>query len=449
MKKRILALLLLVCMVITMLPVEAFAAETAGTDSTESKTNIKVTVLNPYNDVKETDWCYDAVQYARVNGFFSGTSDSTFSPNGSMTRGMFVTVLGRMAGVDTAAYAGSSEFSDVPEKLYYAPYVAWAAKYGITTGTGGGKFSPDAKINRAQMAAFYVRYFEKFDVNYDTGKSITTTPADIDSVPAYAKDAVLKLWSKGLLNGDGVSFNPGGSATRAQAAVLCQRTDEAVETWYQEPGVASTRVSVDPAQETAQPATGGTTISGGTSGGSSSGGSGSSGSGSTTYYEVAFALGSGQSETGVTLPETSTYAGGTAITSLPTPYKKGSILLGWYYDADMTQSVSTGDTVNRNLTLYAKMAESAALLSETQTVNYITKTDAPTTFTFGVKAQSDAAVRAALTLQNVTDGNAELEYELSGSGSTYTVSANLEAGQTYKATLPDDSAAVFVYEGEA
>ena len=149
MKKRLISLLLVFCMVLSLVPTTVFAANgQAGTT---------VELANPFKDVKEGDWYYDAVQYARINGFFNGTSKNTFAPNGTMTRGMFVTVLGRMAGVDTAAYEGQSVFSDVPARMYYAPYVAWAAKHGITSGTGDGKFSPDALINRQQMAAFFVR----------------------------------------------------------------------------------------------------------------------------------------------------------------------------------------------------------------------------------------------------------------------------------------------------
>ena len=143
MKKRILSLLLVFAMVFSLIPSTALAvADTQGASAEQA---------NPFTDVKETDWFYDAVQYARVNGFFSGTSATTFEPNGTMTRGMFVTVLGRMAGVDADRYQGENSFSDVPADAYYAPYVAWAVKHGVTAGTGGGKFSPDATCTRAQM----------------------------------------------------------------------------------------------------------------------------------------------------------------------------------------------------------------------------------------------------------------------------------------------------------
>ena len=212
-----------------------------------------------------------------------------------MTRGMFVTVLGRMAGVNQEAYQGESAFSDVAAGQYYAPYVAWAAKYGITEGSGGGKFSPDKKINREQMATFFVRYFELFDVNYDTGANITTTPADIDSVAPYARDAVLKLWKTGLLNGNGKAFNPKGNASRGEAATLCMRTDKTVETWYKEPGVPSERVSVDPAEEQ-KPEEPKKPISANDGAGGNSGGSSSGGTVTETYYEVRFKV------DGVTMP---------------------------------------------------------------------------------------------------------------------------------------------------
>lgn len=122
MKKRILSLLLAIVMVVSLIPTTAFAvADTQGASAEQA---------NPFADVKETDWFYDAVQYARINGFFSGTSKTTFAPNGTMTRGMFVTVLGRMAGVDADRYQSVSSFSDVPADAYYAPYVAWAVKHG-------------------------------------------------------------------------------------------------------------------------------------------------------------------------------------------------------------------------------------------------------------------------------------------------------------------------------
>ena len=106
--KRLLSLLLVACMLISLVPATVFAAPAENQASVEASE-----VSSIFSDVMETDWFYDAVSYAHTNGFFNGTSKTTFSPSGTMTRGMFVTVLGRMAGVDTAKYSKTSPFGDV------------------------------------------------------------------------------------------------------------------------------------------------------------------------------------------------------------------------------------------------------------------------------------------------------------------------------------------------
>lgn len=138
---RFVAGLLSIIMLVTMLPMEVLAAGNGGRAEQPSQTM-------PFQDVKSSDWCAKAVEYVYSHNLFSGTSATTFTPNGTMTRGMFVTVLGRMAGVNPDDHSGETPFSDVPQTMYYAPYVQWAARYGITVGTDDGKFSPDAFINR-------------------------------------------------------------------------------------------------------------------------------------------------------------------------------------------------------------------------------------------------------------------------------------------------------------
>lgn len=465
MKKRIVSLLLVFCMVITLVPANVLADEvksraetTAGQTQTAGTTAAKPE--NPFADVKSGSWYEAAVLYARANGFFDGTSATTFEPDGSMTRAMFVTVLGRMAGIKAADYAGATDFTDVAEGTWYAPFVKWAARYGITTGTGNGKFLPDGKITREEMAVFFVRYFETFDAMPKADTTVTTKPADLDEVSSWAQDAVLKLWALGLLNGDGKSFDPKAKATRAQTATLCERTDKAVETWYSEPGVKSERVSVEPgsAQESGdkkpeeqKPSGGGSSGGGSAGGGSTGGGSSSGGTTTTTYYEVSFKLGEGVALTGVALPETKTYVQGTRISELPTPTKAGAIFLGWYYNKELTQGVETGDTVTRNMTLYAKMAAGEEVQS-IETPNYVTKTKVSAgEFTFKVKGVNSVIQdgdKQTLRFINVTGGNVDVEYTVSDpTDSVYTVTAELEAGQTYKVELLD-SAAEFVLDGE-
>ena len=103
--------------------------------------SIHAAALTVLTDVHPADWYYDAVNHAVSNNLFNGTSATTFSPSQPMTRGMFVTVLGRMAEVDTENHTGTS-FSDVPATVYYAPYISWASGEGIVSGVGNGRFSP-------------------------------------------------------------------------------------------------------------------------------------------------------------------------------------------------------------------------------------------------------------------------------------------------------------------
>ena len=444
MKKRIVSLLLVFCMVITLVPASVLADEVKGlAETTAGQTQTAGTTAepeNPFADVKSGSWYEAAVLYARANGFFDGTSATTFEPDGSMTRAMFVTVLGRMAGVKAADYAGATDFTDVAEGAWYAPFVKWAAQYGITTGTGSGKFSPDGKITREEMAVFFVRYFETFDAMPKADSTVTTKPADLSEVSSWAQDAVLKLWSLGMLNGDGKSFAPKDNATRAQTAALCERTDKAVETWYSEPGVKSERVSVEPGsgQESGDKKPEEQKPSGGGSSSGSSGGSSGGGTITETYYEVTFEV------DGVTMPA-STVKAGTPISELPTPTKAGAIFLGWFYDADLTDGAQAGDTVTRNMTLYAKMAAGEEVQS-IETPNYVTKTNvAAGVFTFkvtGVNSVAKSGDNRTLSFINVTGGNMDMEYTVSGA----TVSAVLEAGQTYKVELLDE-AAEFVLDG--
>ena len=440
MKKRLLSLFLCLCMLLTLLPNAVFAGQNESLSTTAQRTDEMTT--NPFADVNVSDWFYSAVQYAREHGIFSGTSAATFEPNGAMTRGMFVTVLGRMAGVDTAGYKGESVFTDVAADAYYAPYVAWAAKHGITSGAAEGSFAPHELINRQQMAAFIVRYFETFGVDYDTGTRITTTPADIGGVAEYARDAVMKLWKAGLLAGDGVHFHPLDNATRAQAATLCMRTDGAVKTWYKEPGVPKEKTLVVTPPSSGSEPTGGSPSGGSPSGGGSSG-DGSSGDNPTVYYEVTLNAGEESIK--------KLYPAGTLLSTMPVPAQEGgTVFLGWYYDSALSNMVTSTDTLGRNLTLYAKFTETVSL-TETGELNFVTKQDVAEDFSIILSADHVPVSGADFTFRNitdpsVTDGTDGVQQEtvaVTGSAGSYTVASTtiggFTPGHTYQIELLHDA----------
>lgn len=428
---RFVAGLLSIVLLVTMLPMEVLAAGNGGRAEQPSQTM-------PFQDVKSSDWCAKAVEYVYSHGIFNGTSTATFSPSGTMTRGMFVTVLGRMAGVNPDDYSGETPFSDVPQTMYYAPYVQWAARYGITVGTGDGKFSPDAFINRAQMAAFFVRYFEAFQVDYATGANVITTPADLERTPAYAQDAVLKLWKQGLLNGDGTRFAPEGNATRAQMATLCMRADEAVEIWYSAPGIVGRKLGETPQKEDQSKPNSGSSSSGSSS-------SGGSGSGSTTHTITLY------------LPDgtTSTFTQTTSVLSianLPTPSAAKKAFVGWYYDENYNKAVADGDPLSENLSLYAKMVDYDAI-EGVETPTYAGATDVETNFEITIQSSSSGTdLRDKIKLIGTEQPTSEVDADgntilvvgdvRNNPNGTYTVAPPTDGwaeGGTYKVVLEDNS----------
>ena len=130
--KRVLSVLLVVCLLCSALP-SAFAAEGGG-----------------FTDVSKDHWAYDAITEAVAAGYFKGVSDTAFDPEGTLTRAMLVTVLARAAGAETDDNA-STGFSDVAAGTWYTGAVAWAAENGVVTGDGDGTFAPNRPTSTGEM----------------------------------------------------------------------------------------------------------------------------------------------------------------------------------------------------------------------------------------------------------------------------------------------------------
>ena len=173
--------------------------------------------VSDFKDVDPGQWYYPAVEYAVDNGLFAGTSATAFSPNGAMTRGMFVTVLSRQAKIDQSQYQ-LFRFTDVKKGDYYAAPVEWAARYGIVSGTGKNTFSPNQKVTREQMAAFLYRYAKAIgNAEISNGTEILRFP-DTGDVSDWAKEAMTWAVDKKIINGSDGKLDPQGTATRAQVA---------------------------------------------------------------------------------------------------------------------------------------------------------------------------------------------------------------------------------------
>ncbi|NLK36607.1 MAG: S-layer homology domain-containing protein, partial [Epulopiscium sp.] len=167
-------------------------------------------------------WAKEDIEIVVNRGLFSGTSATTFSPNMAMTRGMFVTTLGRLENADVSAYTKSS-FSDVKSDAYYMGYIEWANKNNVVTGVGDNKFAPEQSITREQMAVIMSNYAKASDFTMPKVHTENTF-ADNAKISIYAKEAVKQMQMAGVLSGkNGNLFDPQGTATRAEVSAVLRR----------------------------------------------------------------------------------------------------------------------------------------------------------------------------------------------------------------------------------
>ena len=165
-------------------------------------------------DVPEGSYYEEAVNWAVEKGITTGTDATHFSPDGICTRAQIVTFLWRAAG--SPEPKAMSSFTDVAAGSYYAKAVAWAVENGITTGTGDGKFSPDATCTRAQSVTFLFRAIGKL---VDSKAEFSDVPTD-----SYYANAVAWAVENGVTNGIGNNlFGPDNSCTRAQIVTFLFR----------------------------------------------------------------------------------------------------------------------------------------------------------------------------------------------------------------------------------
>ena len=185
-----------------------------------SKVEIKATFvkeveISPFSDVSTSAYYYEAVKWAQEKGITGGIGNGLFGPNQPCTRAQIVTFLWRAAG--SPEPKSMSSFSDVSADSYYAKAVAWAVENGITTGTGDGKFSPDATCTREQAVAFLYRASGSPAVS--GGSAFSDVAAN-----AYYADAVAWAEKNGVTGGIGGGlFGSGNTCTRAQIVTFLYR----------------------------------------------------------------------------------------------------------------------------------------------------------------------------------------------------------------------------------
>ena len=158
--------------------------------------------------------------YAYQNSILTGTGETTFSPNGPMTRSMLVTALWRLEGEPAAA--GTSGFPDVKPDAWYTEAVDWASQTDIVSGTGAG-FDPEGSVTREQIASILYRYAKL--KGWDVSKTASLQDfADGADTSAWATRAMEWAYAEKLITGkDGNRLDPQGQATRAEVAAILMR----------------------------------------------------------------------------------------------------------------------------------------------------------------------------------------------------------------------------------
>lgn len=174
------------------------------------------TAQNPFVDVKEGAYYYDAVLWAVEQKITSGTSATTFSPDASCTRAQMVTFLWRAAG-SPKVENGKNPFADVKADAYYYDAVLWAVEKGVTSGTSATTFSPDATVTRGQTVTFLYR-------NAGSPEVSGTMPfTDVEADAYYAKAVQWAVQQKITTGTSETTFSPMSDCTRGQIVTFLYR----------------------------------------------------------------------------------------------------------------------------------------------------------------------------------------------------------------------------------
>ena len=177
--------------------------------------------INPFTDVRKSDWFFDDVMYVFTHGLTNGTTANTFSPQTSLTRAMLVTILYRNSG-EPSVSGLTNPFSDVGDAYYTNPII-WAAANEIVFGYGNGKFGPGDNITRQDLAVILVRYAGHMGYELPELRGYENFN-DEANISDYAIAAVRALYGAEVINGkDGNIFDPRGNATRAEIAAMLHR----------------------------------------------------------------------------------------------------------------------------------------------------------------------------------------------------------------------------------
>lgn len=175
----------------------------------------------PFDDVKPGNWFYNDVAYVYEKGIMDGVDNRVFSPNTTLNRAMFVTMLYRVEG--EPAVSKTADFSDVPGGTWFSDAVAWASSQGIVDGYDDDLFGPYNSLTREQLATILYRYAKWSGRSTYAPTDALAGFADAAEVSAYALDAMRWAVYTGLMQGSENGLEPQSSASRAQVAAIIHR----------------------------------------------------------------------------------------------------------------------------------------------------------------------------------------------------------------------------------
>lgn len=207
-------------------PVRHYTVQSVSKDVVVSAVFVPLTDpalwVNPYRDVAEGAWYYEAVRDCTILGLVNGVDINRFAPGGTLTRAMFVTLLCRLDGGGLLGGEVELPFTDVNRSEWHYPAVAWAWRNHIVNGVAPDRFAPDSYITREEMATMLGRYLSY--LGYNTQSSPRTGFADEESISPWALNSVRCCVEYGLLYGVAADrFAPKSWATRAEASALLLR----------------------------------------------------------------------------------------------------------------------------------------------------------------------------------------------------------------------------------
>ena len=182
-------------------------------------------VGEPFLDVNEGDWFYDAVAYAYENGLMDGVGGNRFAPNSETTRAQLVTILYRLEG--EPAVTGEAGFDDVAAGQWYTDAVIWAAANDIVNGIGDNQFGPENTLTREQLVTMLYRYAQNKGYDVTASADLSGYP-DAGQIQSWAQEAMTWAVAEGIVEGMDGNLNPAGHATRAQIATILMRFCEGV-----------------------------------------------------------------------------------------------------------------------------------------------------------------------------------------------------------------------------